>query len=103
MTTIVRMFIELLLVLFIALSLNAAPVVSQSQGTKLSDTAGDDRVRSKDFNSIPEPPNTIKMQATTLSVTCATNGGSNCCSLCVSTPCTMTFSMNVTFIGIVCQ
>jgi hypothetical protein len=34
-----------------------------------------------------------------LTVTCTTNGGSGCCSLCTSSPCRMTFSSDVTSIG----
>ena len=30
---------------------------------------------------------------------CDTNGGFNCCSKCMTKPCSMTFSSNVTFIG----
>ena len=32
-------------------------------------------------------------------VECKSNGGSGCCSLCNSKPCTMTFSSDVTYIG----
>ena len=32
-------------------------------------------------------------------VECKTNDGSGCCSLCNSQPCTMTFSSDVTYIG----
>jgi hypothetical protein len=43
---------------------------------------------------------TFSDQSSDLVVICSNEGGYGCCSLCILTPCTMTFSNDVTFIGI---